>query len=114
MTRNTATKYLNPNLYGGNLVMKSHFHIQCSTAEDLRNELLAWLTVRETSAQDEAEHVAKTKKSQLVSFTEARVYREVAAFWREIIIDNKASDERKPYTPGDGSPLDKLRMGGTS
>lgn len=69
--------------------MKSIFHIQCSTPEDLRREFLNWLQTRAATTQDFAEHHARTKKDQLIAFSEARTYREIAAFWQEIIIDPK-------------------------
>jgi len=74
--------------------MKPKFHIQCTTPEDLRAELLQWLSMHAATAQDLAEHLARTKKEQLVAFTKAQIYREIATFWQEIIIDKR--DEHQP------------------
>lgn len=73
--------------------MKSRFHVTASSPEDLRRELLSWLQLRAQSAEEYAQHVARTKKQQLINFTEARVYREVEKFWQEIIIDREESEK---------------------
>ena len=74
--------------------MKSKFHVSCTAPEELRTELLQWLLTRAISAQDYAEHTARTKQAQLVSFTEARVYREIAQFWGEIVIEDPQGDSQ--------------------
>ena len=69
--------------------MKSIFHIVATTPDDLRAELVTWALARAESDQQHSEHIARTKRDQAAHATSARVYREVAAFWKEVIIEAK-------------------------
>lgn len=76
------------------LKMKSIFHIQASTPEDVRQEVVKYFEDAAKQAESQREVMCKTKRDILAANVRIRAFENAATFWREIIIDPKPEAEK--------------------